>query len=66
MAAVGMTDPSRCVFVGDRPIDDVHGAQQAGMRAVLIPNSDVPPYAAATPDAVIGRLADLRALIESW
>jgi putative hydrolase of the HAD superfamily len=66
MAAVGVSDPSRCVFVGDRPFDDVHGAQQAGMRAVLVPNSDVPPFAAAVPDAVISRLAELRPLVESW
>jgi putative hydrolase of the HAD superfamily len=37
MAAVGMSDPAGCVFVGDRPYDDVHGAKGAGMRAVLIP-----------------------------
>jgi putative hydrolase of the HAD superfamily len=66
MGAVGVSDPSRCVFVGDRPFDDVHGAQRAGMRAVLVPNSDVPPFAAAVPDAVISRLAELRPLIESW
>jgi putative hydrolase of the HAD superfamily len=66
MAAVGVSDPSRCVFIGDRPFDDVHGAQQAGMRAVLVPNSDVPPFAAAVPDAVISRLAELRPLVESW
>lgn len=66
MAAVGAADPRRCVFVGDRPFDDVHGAQQAGMRAVLMPNSDVPPFAAAVPDAVISRLAELRPLVESW
>jgi putative hydrolase of the HAD superfamily len=66
MAAVGGTDPARCVFVGDRPYDDVHGAKNAGMRAVLIPNSDVPPYAATEPDAIIGRLAELHPLIESW
>ena len=66
MAAVGASDPRRCVFVGDRPIDDVHGAQQAGMRAVLVPNSDVPPFAAAVPDAVISRLAELRPLVEAW
>jgi putative hydrolase of the HAD superfamily len=66
MTAVGVSDPARCVFVGDRPYDDIHGAKSAGMRAVLIPNSDVPPYAAAEPDAVIGRLADLRLLIEAW
>ena len=66
MAAIGVADPAGCVFVGDRPYDDVHGAQSAGMRAVLIPNSDVPPFEAAEPDAVIDRLADLRPLIESW
>jgi len=66
MTAVGVTDPARCVFVGDRPYDDVHGAKSAGMRAVLVPNSDVPAYAAAEPDAVISRLADLRPLVEAW
>jgi putative hydrolase of the HAD superfamily len=66
MAAVGVTDPGRCVFVGDRPYDDVHGAQRAGMRAVLVPNSAVPPFDSAVPDATISRLADLRPLIESW
>jgi putative hydrolase of the HAD superfamily len=66
MAAVGATDPAACVFVGDRPYDDVHGAQSLGMRAVLIPHSAVPPYPAAVPDAVIGRLGELRPLIESW
>jgi len=66
MTAIGVTDPARCVFVGDRPFDDVHGAKSAGMRAVLIPNSDVPQYAAAEPDAVISRLSDLAPLLESW
>ena len=44
MAAVGVTDPADCVFVGDRPYDDVYGAKSAGMRAVLVPNSDVPAF----------------------
>ncbi len=66
MTAVGVADPARCVFVGDRPFDDVHGAKSVGMRAVLIPHSDVPSYEATEPDAVIGRLAELRPLIESW
>ena len=44
MTAVGVTDPEGCVFVGDRPFDDVHGAQRVGMRAVLVPNSDVPAH----------------------
>ena len=66
MAAVGARDPAACVFVGDRPYDDVYGAKQAGLRAVLIANSDVPAFADAEPDAVIGRLADLGPLVETW
>ena len=66
MGAIGVSDPARCVFVGDRPYDDVHGAQSIGMRAVLVPNSDVPPFESAVPDAVIDRLAELPPLIESW
>jgi len=66
MTAIGVSDPARCVFVGDRPFDDVHGAQQAGLRAVLVPNSDVPPYSSAVPDAVISRLAELPPLLAAW
>jgi putative hydrolase of the HAD superfamily len=66
MAAVGATAASDCVFVGDRPFEDVHGAKAVGMRAVLIPHSDVPAFESASPDAVISRLADLWPLIESW
>jgi hypothetical protein len=36
------------------------------MRAVLVPNSDVPTWPEAEPDAVIGRLADLAPLIDAW
>ncbi|MGO8884372.1 MAG: HAD family hydrolase [Streptosporangiaceae bacterium] len=66
MAAVGVTEPASCVFVGDRPFDDVHGAKSAGMRAVLINNSEVPAYPDAVPDAVISRLSELPALLETW
>jgi putative hydrolase of the HAD superfamily len=66
MRAIQITDPSACVFVGDRPYDDVHGAKSLGMRAVLIPHSDVPAFDGAEPDAVISRLSELPALIESW
>ena len=66
MLAIQITDPSACVFVGDRPYDDVHGAKSLGMRAVLIPHSDVPAFDGAEPDAVISRLSELPALIESW
>jgi putative hydrolase of the HAD superfamily len=54
------------VFVGDRPFDDVHGAKSIGMRAVLVPNSNVPSFPGSVPDAVISRLADLRPLLDTW
>jgi putative hydrolase of the HAD superfamily len=66
MAAVGEHDPAACVFVGDRPYDDIHGAKSAGMRAVLVPNSDVPAFEAAVPDAVITGLAELLPYIDAW
>jgi putative hydrolase of the HAD superfamily len=66
MSAVGVDDPAACVFVGDRPYDDVHGAKNAGMRAVLMRNDDVPAFAAAVPDATITRLAELMPHIDAW
>jgi len=70
MAAVGIDDPADCVYVGDRLYDDVSGAQAAGMRAVFIPNSDIPPHqlvaVEARPDAVVRRLSELPAVLESW
>jgi putative hydrolase of the HAD superfamily len=66
MAAVGETDPASCVFVGDRPYDDIYGAKQAGMRAVLVPHSEVPPHDAAAPDAIITRLSELPTIIDAW
>jgi putative hydrolase of the HAD superfamily len=66
MAAVGVTDPADCVFVGDRPYDDVYGAKSAGMRAVLVPNSDVPAFTGTEPDAVISRLAELLDHVDRW
>lgn len=66
MRAVGASDPAECVFVGDRPYDDVHGAKSAGMRAVLVPNSDVPAFAGTEPDAVISRLAEFLGHLDRW
>ena len=66
MRAIGVTDPGDCVFVGDRPYDDVHGAKSAGMRAVLVSNSGVPAFEAAEPDAVISRLSELLKHLDNW
>ena len=66
MAAIGATDPAACVFVGDRPLDDVHGAKGVGMRAVLIQGSAVPGFDGARPDAVISRLSELPRHLDAW
>jgi putative hydrolase of the HAD superfamily len=58
-------DAAGAVFVGDRLLDDVGGAQAAGMRAVLTrefrqeePNDD------PIPDAVIARLDELPGVLD--
>lgn len=63
--AVGVEDPSRAVFVGDRPFDDIFGARQSGLRAVLRTNPEVPPYD-IEPDATIERLFDLVEVVDGW
>jgi len=65
LQALGGPSPAATVFVGDRPLDDVAGAQAAGMRAVLRPNPAVPAHD-VEPDAVIGRLPELVALVDAW
>ncbi len=57
--------PSRAVFVGDRPRDDVSGAQGVGMRAILLEGRPVEPFD-VTPDAVLPDLADLVGIIDRW
>ena len=67
---VGVEDPTRCVFVGDRLFDDVWGASQVGMRTVLVPHSDIPPeqvgHSVGEPDAVVHRLADVLDVVRRW
>jgi putative hydrolase of the HAD superfamily len=70
MDAVGVQDPSRAVFVGDRLFDDIFGAKRAGMRAVHVPHSDIPAWQSTgvvgEPDAVIDGLLDLLQVIDAW
>lgn len=70
MAAVGVDDPATAVYVGDRPYEDVHGAQRVGMRAVLVPHSDIPADQQVpvdvVPDAVVQRLGDLLDVVDAW
>jgi putative hydrolase of the HAD superfamily len=70
MAAVGVDDPGVCVYVGDRPFEDVHGAQRAGMRAILVPHSDIPAEQQVPvdvhPDGVAHRLLDVLDHVDRW
>jgi putative hydrolase of the HAD superfamily len=70
MEAVGVDDPARCVFVGDRLFDDIWGAGNAGMRTVHVPHSDIPSaqvgHSEGEPDAVVQRLADVYDVVTRW
>jgi putative hydrolase of the HAD superfamily len=63
--ALDVADPAAAVFVGDRPYDDVWGAQRAGLRGVLVANDHAPAWD-VTPDAVVGALAELPAVLDAW
>lgn len=65
LAALGVADPSRAVFVGDRPWDDIFGAQRAGMRTVHRPNRLVPDFEVKA-DATIDSLPALTKVIAEW
>lgn len=70
MAAVGVSDPGRCVYVGDRMFDDISGAKGVGMRAVFVPHTRLPPEQVVPvdvePDAVIDQLTDLVDVVDGW
>ena len=58
LAAIGVADPSRALFVGDRPWDDIFGAQRAGLRTAQRTNPLVPSHD-VRPDIEITRLPQL-------
>ncbi|MGB0099757.1 MAG: HAD family hydrolase [Nocardioides sp.] len=68
--AVGVSDPERCVYVGDRLFDDIYGAQNAGLRAIHIPHSRIPVeqvgHTEGEPDAVVHRLAEIGDVVRGW
>jgi putative hydrolase of the HAD superfamily len=70
MEAVGVEDPQRCVFVGDRLFEDIWGAANAGMRTILVPHSDIPDHqrghSQGEPDAVVDRLAHVYDVVSAW
>ncbi|AXA64373.1 HAD family hydrolase [Pseudomonas oryzihabitans] len=54
------------VHVGDNPVDDVAGAQRAGIRAVWFNPLQNPWQGAGKPDAEIRSLSELPPLLEGW
>lgn len=70
MAAVGATDPARCVYVGDRLFDDIWGAHHAGLRAIHVPHSVIPAeqvgHSEGDPDAVVHSLDEIPGLVRAW
>jgi putative hydrolase of the HAD superfamily len=53
------------VMVGDRPIDDVWGAQNCGMRGIWRPHAGSPELGSVQPNAVIQTLSELPNLLAS-
>lgn len=54
------------VHIGDHPSDDIGGAQRAGMRAIWFNPTGGPWQDDGHPDAVIGNLAELPAVLDRW
>jgi putative hydrolase of the HAD superfamily len=60
-------EPTACVMVGDRMIDDISGALGAGMRAVWRRNDyPWPRPEHILPTATITHLAELPTLLQEW
>jgi len=68
-AALGV-DPAEAVYVGDRPFEDIHGSQLAGMRAIWVPHSQIPQSQQVsvdvTPDGIAHQLLDILDIIDGW
>ncbi len=69
-ARVVDVDPRACVYVGDRGYEDVLGPQSAGMRAILVPHSEIPANQQvpqdAVPDAVAHEIIDVLDIVTVW
>lgn len=57
--------PAEAVFVGDRPLEDVGGAQRAGMRGILKAHPLRVPLASISPDGHIRSLAEIVDLVSA-
>ena len=63
-------EANEAAFVGDRIFDDIHGAQQVGMRGIWIPHSTIPATQSTdlniTPAATVQRLGDVADVVAAW
>jgi len=60
-------EPTACVMIGDRLLDDIGGALSVGMRAVWKDNAKPwPRPASITPTATIRHLGELPTLLQGW
>lgn len=68
-AALGV-EPAEAVYVGDRPFEDIHGSQAAGMRAIWVPHSEIPVAQQVSvdvvPDGVAHELLDILDIVDAW
>jgi len=68
--ALGLNDPTRCVYVGDRLFDDIWGARNAGLRSIHIPLSNIPRqqvgHSEGEPDAVVHALSEIASVVAEW
>ncbi len=57
------------VFVGDTPVEDIHGAKRVGMKTIFIPSQfkghDDLQQAQAAPDHIIEDLSEILTLLDS-
>lgn len=62
------TKAENTLFVGDNPVADISGAQQAGMRAILRVNGDDVPRISdlIVPDATINSFDKLLLIVDDW
>lgn len=69
-AASVQTEPSRCVYVGDRLYEDVWGPTQVGMATIYLPHTDLPPEqrvdVEATPSATVQGVSDVAEVVARW
>lgn len=60
------TSAEEAVYVGDRPHDDVIGAQSAGMRAILVRRISTIMIDGVKPNAIVNNLREIQDVFDLW